>query len=58
MSKYFSWYSGSSTNRSDRHDITEIFLKVALNTITLNPCVNKSFLPHNELHSDIDDDSH
>ena len=25
----------SSTNKSDRHDITEILLKVALNTITL-----------------------
>jgi hypothetical protein len=24
----------SSTNKSDRHDITEILLKVALNTIT------------------------
>jgi hypothetical protein len=23
----------SSTNKTDRHDITEIFLKVALNTI-------------------------
>ena len=31
------WFSlgppGSSTNKTDRHDITEIFLKVALNTI-------------------------
>jgi hypothetical protein len=26
---------GSSTNRIDRHNITEILLKVALNTITL-----------------------
>jgi hypothetical protein len=26
---------GSSTNKTDRHDITEILLKVALNTITL-----------------------
>ena len=25
----------SSTNKTDRHDITEIFLKVALNTLTL-----------------------
>ena len=25
----------SSTNKTDRHDITEILLKVALNTITL-----------------------
>jgi len=27
----------SSTNKSDRYDITEILLKVVLNTITLNP---------------------
>ena len=27
----------SSTNKTDRHDITEILLKVALNTITLIP---------------------
>jgi hypothetical protein len=26
----------SSTNKSDHHDITEILLKVALNTINLN----------------------
>jgi hypothetical protein len=26
----------SSNNKTDRHDKTEIFLKVALNTITLN----------------------
>jgi hypothetical protein len=25
----------SSTNKTDRHDITEILLKVALNTITV-----------------------
>jgi len=33
------WFShgtpASSTSKTDRHDITEIFLKVALNTITL-----------------------
>jgi len=30
------WFSPvSSKNKTDRHDITEIFLKVALNTITL-----------------------
>ena len=29
------WFSpGSSTNKTDRHDIAEILLKVALNTIT------------------------
>ncbi len=27
----------SSTNKTDHHDITEILLKVALNTITLIP---------------------
>ena len=27
----------SSTNKTDRHDITEILLKMVLNTITLNP---------------------
>ena len=30
--------SVSSTNKTDRHDITEILLKVALNTITLTLC--------------------
>ena len=39
------WYSTgvlrpSSTNKTDRHDITEILLKVALNTINHNPCMN------------------
>jgi hypothetical protein len=32
----FSGYSGfSSTNKTDHHDINEILLKVALNTMTL-----------------------
>jgi hypothetical protein len=35
------WFSTatpvSSTNKTDRHDITEILLKGALNTITPNP---------------------
>ena len=31
----FSGYSGSSTNEIDRHDMTKILLKVALNTIIL-----------------------
>jgi len=30
----------SSTNKSDDHDITEILLKVALNTITLTQTPN------------------
>jgi hypothetical protein len=38
------WFSPgipvSSTNKIDHHDITEILLKVALNTITLNPLWN------------------
>jgi len=28
-------FTGYSTNKTDRHDITEILLKVALNTITI-----------------------
>ena len=32
----FSAYLVSSINKTDRHNITEIFLKVALNTITLS----------------------
>jgi hypothetical protein len=36
---YRRWFSPgspvSSTNKTDRHDITEILLKVTLNTITL-----------------------
>ena len=35
----------SSTNKTDRHNITEILLKVALNTITQTP---------NPLHSNIE----
>ena len=30
----------SSTIKTDRHDITEVLLKVALNTITLTPQLN------------------
>jgi hypothetical protein len=36
----FSGYSGSSTNNTDRHDIAQILLKVALNTITLTLSLN------------------
>ena len=37
-SQFFVWFSlVTSTNKTDRHDITEILLKVALNTITLDP---------------------
>ena len=35
MSVVFSGTDISSTNKIDRHDITEILLKVALNSITL-----------------------
>jgi hypothetical protein len=31
------FYGYSSTNKTDRHDITEILLKVALNTINHKP---------------------
>jgi len=31
----------SSTNKTDRHNITEILLKVALNTIILTPLLGK-----------------
>jgi hypothetical protein len=45
------WFSlgppDSSTNKSDRHDITEILLKVALNTIKqTNKHKSKVLLPH------------
>ena len=40
-----SWYGALVSQLyvilEDRHDITEILLKVALNTITLNPSVSK-----------------
>jgi S-ribosylhomocysteine lyase LuxS involved in autoinducer biosynthesis len=35
----------SSTNKTDRHDITEILLKVALNTINQT---NQTYVPANE----------
>jgi hypothetical protein len=34
----------SSTNKTDRQDITEILLKVALNTITLTISINIRFV--------------
>jgi hypothetical protein len=40
----FVGFSDSSTNKTDRNDITEIVLKVALNTMTLALlCRKKSF---------------
>ena len=39
--RWFSWGTlVSSTNKTDHHDITEILLKVALNTITITPEIN------------------
>ena len=42
------WFSPgipvSSTNKTDRHNITEILLKVALNTINLNQQIQDSDL--------------
>jgi hypothetical protein len=32
----------SSTNKTDHYDITEILLKVALNTITLTPTLKET----------------
>jgi hypothetical protein len=39
----FSCYPVSSTNKTDRHDVTEILLNVALNAITLILNPNNSF---------------
>jgi hypothetical protein len=38
----FSGILVSSTNKTDRHDIAEILLKVALNTINQNPLDDES----------------
>ena len=49
------WFSPgppvSSTNKIDHHDITEILLKVALNTIkqTNKPKIKHPFLPYHRL---------
>jgi hypothetical protein len=44
------WFSQStpvsSTNKTDHHDITEILLKVVLNTITLNEIDNDDYVTH------------
>jgi len=43
--KFVSWFSPvSATNKTDRHDITEILLKVAFNTITLTLTPINSYL--------------
>jgi hypothetical protein len=48
----------SSTNKTDQHDITEILLKVALNTITLTCDFDGAFcnkflwkIPYGKMHS-------
>ena len=38
----------SSTNKTDRHDIAEILLKVALNTINLTKSSNYQFILNNK----------
>jgi hypothetical protein len=47
------WFSPStpvfSTNKTDRHDITEILLKVALNTITTTPHPSLQTIKHNKV---------
>jgi hypothetical protein len=54
------WFSPgtpvSSTNKSDRHDITEILLKVVLNTITKNLIINscQDFFLEKNAHAEID----
>ena len=40
---YVGFFPVSSSNQIDRHDITEILLKVTLNTITPNPIISSSF---------------
>ena len=47
----FSGTPVSSTNKTDRHDITEILLKVALNTITITPLMCKKIPPWRPLTS-------
>ena len=48
------WFSPGtpvfSTNKTDRHDISEILLKVGLNTKTLTPYNSKQLDGNNEQH--------
>jgi hypothetical protein len=44
----------SSTNKTDRHDITEILLKVALSTITLTPNIIISTYSNNNKDKDVE----
>ena len=54
------WFSPgtpvSSTNKTDRHDITEILLKVAIKTITLTPTIMVSY--HSEAAIEVLQSSH
>jgi hypothetical protein len=51
------WFSPgtpvSSTNKTGRHDITEILLKVALNTIIENKCLSVYRLNRSHLSSSL-----
>ena len=40
-------YSRSSTNKTDRHDITEILFKVPLNTININSIARGLYTSYN-----------
>jgi hypothetical protein len=47
--QYFVTYDStpvSSTNKTDDHDITEILLKVSLNTINLNKLIKVYYIYH------------
>ena len=50
------WFSPgtlvSSTNKTDRHDITEMLLKVVLNTITITHVISTGILPVNHWSND------
>jgi hypothetical protein len=49
--RWFSVYSGFLHHKNDRHDMTEILLKVALNIITLTPNPAMSLMGDNTLRS-------
>ena len=49
FSVFFSSTLVSSTSKTDRHDITEILLKVALNTVTLTISRKASYITLNKI---------
>ena len=55
--KICQWFSHgtpvSSTNKIDRHNITEILLKVVLNTITLTPHIKEGLLLFLEMETNL-----